>query len=396
MMPGGFISTLIRSLRWQDCADVLLLTAMFSWVYSWMRRTIAVQISFGMVTLLVGSWVSNHFGLILTSYLLSAVSAVATMVLVVVFQREIRRGLSRVSPLRWISNWHRRQWPVGPSTVIAEAAFALAAAGKGALVVIPRLDWIGEYLSGGASVDALLSSELIETVFTSTAPLHDGAVLISNDRVARAGSILPLAAETDDPRHGTRHRAALGLASVTDAVVVCVSEERRTVMVAHDGKLAPVPSEAELRETLDRLCSNHKVTKGSAPEPPRRIADAFAYLVIFVGVVTAWAVIVSDRSHEVGRVVPLEIRGVSDSLRFDPPRITSIAVQLRSSSRELDLMAPDAVEAYIDVTASSGGPHLFRVHTNAPAGIEVVSAVPSTVSLQIRKRDAELPAQAKR
>ena len=392
------MATLIHSLRWQDCADVLLLTAMFSWVYSWMRRTIAVQMTFGMVTLLVGSWVSNHFGLILTSYLLSAVSAVATMVLVVVFQREIRRGLSRVSPMRWIRNWHRKQWPAGPSAVIAEAVFTLAAAGKGALVVIPRLDWVGEYLSGGTPIDAHLSSALIETVFASTGPLHDGAVLIGDDRVVRAGTILPLAADTGDPRHGTRHRAALGLASVSDAVVVCVSEERHAVMVAHDGKLVSVSSKAGLRETIDGLCSNHKAKamKVGASERPRRMADAFAYLVIFLGVVTAWAAMVSDRSHEVGRVVPLEIRGVSDSLRFDPPRFTSIAVQLRSSSRELDLLAPDAVEAYIDVSASNSGSHLFNVHTNAPAGVEVVSAVPSTVLLQIKKRDTEAQPAAKR
>ncbi len=180
----------------------------------------------------------------------------------------------------------------------------------------------------------------IESIFTSTSPLHDGAVLIGNDRLARAGAILPLAAETGDPRHGTRHRAALGLASVTDAIVVCVSEETHTVMVAHDGELASVQSQADLRETLERLASNHRTAKAGAPERPRRIADALAYLVIFVGVVTAWAAIASDRSHEVGRVVPLEIRGVSDTFRFDPPRISSIAVQLRSSSRELDLMAP--------------------------------------------------------
>jgi uncharacterized protein (TIGR00159 family) len=391
---AGFVSTLIHNLRWQDCADILLLTAIFAWVYSWMRRTIAVQMTFGMVTLLVGSWVSNHFGLILTSYLLSAVSAVATMVLVVVFQREIRRGLSRVSPLRWIRNWHRKQWPVGPSAAIAEAAFTLAAEGKGALVAIPRRDWVGEYLSGGTPVDAHISSALIETVFTSTGPLHDGALLIGNDRVALAGAILPLAADTGDPRHGTRHRAALGLANVSDAVVVCVSEERHTVMVARDGELLPVRSEGELRETLDQLCLDHKVNKGG--ERPRRVADAFAVLLIFVGVVSAWAAMVSDRSHEVGRVVPLEIRGVSDSLRFDPPRVASIAVQVRSSSRELDLMAPDAVEAYIDVSASDSGSHIFHVRASAPAGVEVVGVVPSTVTLQIRKRDAESPAAAKR
>jgi diadenylate cyclase len=223
--------------------------------------------------------------------------------------------------------------------------------------------------------------------------LHDGALLIGNDRVALAGAILPLAADTGDPRHGTRHRAALGLANVSDAVVVCVSEERHTVMVARDGELVPVHSEGELRETLDQLCSDGKVTKGT--DRPRRLADAVAVLLIFVGVVTAWAAMVSDRSHEVGRIVPLEIRGVSDSLRFDPPRFTSIAVQVRSSSRELDLMAPDAVEAYIDVSASGSGSHVFRVHTTAPAGVEVVSAAPSTVTLQIRKRDAEPPAAAR-
>jgi hypothetical protein len=181
-------------------------------------------------------------------------------------------------------------------------------------------------------------------------------------------------------------------------VIVCVSEERRAVMIAYDGKLASVPSEAELRETIDGLWTNHKAKamKVGASERPRRMADAFAYLVIFLGVVTAWAAMVSDRSHEVGRVVPLEIRGVSDSLRFDPPRFTSIAVQLRSSSRELDLLAPDAVEAYIDVSASNSGSHLFNVHTNAPAGVEVVSAVPSTVLLQIKKRDTEAQPAAKR
>jgi Uncharacterized conserved protein len=395
-MPGGSISALVHSLRWQDGADVLLLTLLFSWAYTWMRRTIAVQMTFGMVTLLVASWIASHFGLILTSYLLSAVSAVATIVIVVVFQREIRRGLSQASPLRWFSRLSRQQRPEGPAAIVAQAAFTLAAAGKGALIVFPRHDWVGEHTSGGTPIDARLSSALLESIFTSTAPLHDGAVLISNDRMVRAGAVLPLATNTGDPRHGTRHRAALGMASVSDAVVVCVSEERSTVLVAYDEGLSQVQSEAELREMLERLCSGRKARKESSHERPRRVADALAYLVIFVGVLAAWSAMVLDRSHEVGRVVPLEIRGVSDTLHFDPPRFTSIAVQLRSSRRELDLLAPDAVDAYIDISGSNSGLHSYRVHTEAPAGVEIVSAVPSTVSLQIRKQEAEPPAAAKR
>jgi len=171
-------------------------------------------------------------------------------------------------------------------------------------------------------------------------------------------------------------------------------EGNQSNLKIEDSKTLDLQVAGELRETLDQLCLDHKVNKGG--ERPRRVADAFAVLLIFVGVVSAWAAMVSDRSHEVGRVVPLEIRGVNDSLRFDPPRTTSVVVQLRGSSRELDLIAPDAVEAYIDVSGSSSGARVFKVQTRAPAGVEMVSAVPSTVTFQIRKRDAEPPAAAKR
>jgi uncharacterized protein (TIGR00159 family) len=391
-MFGGSISAFLHGLRWQDGADVLLLTVLFSWAYTWMRRTIAVQMTLGMVTLLAASWIASHFGLILTSYLLSAVSAVATIVVVVVFQREIRRGLSRASPLRWIRKWSRKPRVEAPAAMVAQAAFALAAAGTGALIVLPRHDWVGEYISGGMAIDARLSSALLEAVFTSTAPLHDGAVVVGNDRLAWAGGVLPLAADTGDPRHGTRHRAALGLASASDAVVVCVSEERGTVLVAHDAGLAPVQTEAELRDLLERLGSGRKAKGGYSSEHPRRTVEVLAYVAIFAGVVIAWSAMVRDRSHVVGRVVPLEMRGVGDTLRFDPPRFTSIAVELRSSRRELELLAPDAVQVFIDLSGGTSGQHTFRVQTNAPAGIEVVSVVPNTISLQLGKREVATPA----
>lgn len=385
-MPGGSLSALIHGLRWQDAADVLLLTVIFSWAYTWMRRTIAVQVAFGMTTLLVASWISNHFGLILTSYLLSAVSAVATVVIVVIFQREIRRGLSRVSPVRWMSERHRRKISAGPTAIVAETAFILADHRKGALIAIPRRDWVGEFITGGTPVDASLSSALLEAVFTSTSPLHDGAVLISNDRLLRAGVVLPLAADTGDPRHGTRHRAALGLATACDALVVCASEETGAVTLAHDGALAVVQSAAELGAAIERLCAGKPMTTRPL-ERPRRARDVLAYLAIFAGVLAAWSAMALDRSHVVARIVPLEIRGVGAATRFDPPRNTSVAVELRGSRNELDLLAPDAVAAYVDVSGSAIGLHSYRVLTNAPAGIEVVSTVPSTVSLQIRSGD---------
>jgi hypothetical protein len=94
-----------------------------------------------------------------------------------------------------------------------------------------------------------------------------------------------------------------------------------------------------------------------------------------------------DRSHVVARIVPLEIRGVGAATSFDPPRNPTVAVELRSSRNELDLLAADAVAAYVDISGSGAGVHSFRVLTNAPAGVDVIGTIPSSVSLQIRSGD---------
>ncbi|HEY5456378.1 MAG TPA: hypothetical protein VIJ96_12990, partial [Acidothermaceae bacterium] len=119
------LSVLTHGLRWQDAVDVLVLTAFFSWAYRWLKHTIAVQVACGLLTLLAVSWIASHLGLILTSYLLSAVSAVATIVVVVIFQHEIRRGLSRVSPLRWLTRRTAGETLDDTDTIVVAAAFAL-------------------------------------------------------------------------------------------------------------------------------------------------------------------------------------------------------------------------------------------------------------------------------
>src|ERR1019366_28849 len=194
-----------------------------------------------------------------TSYLLSAVSAVATVIMVVVFQREIRYGLSRVSPLRWLSHRHGKVGPLDASLAIARAAFSIAGHGKGALIVIPRGDSILEQVTARTLLDAHLSAPAIEAIFPSLSPLHDGAVVVSEDRILRAGVVLPLSTESEDTVHGTRHRAARGLAHATDALVVCVSEEHGSVSLAQDDLLAPMTNEAELGKALRHLWTeNHR------------------------------------------------------------------------------------------------------------------------------------------
>jgi hypothetical protein len=119
------------------------------------------------------------------------------------------------------------------------------------------------------------------------------------------------------------------------------------------------------------------------------------HVAIFAVVVVAWSALALDRSHAVSRVVPLQIRNVSDAMALDPARYTSVVVELRGSRRELEQLPDDAVEAYVDLADTTLGMHSFRVVSHAPAGIEVASTTPATVSLVLRPRaPPSLPAAA--
>jgi diadenylate cyclase len=384
---ASLLGRLLHSLRWQDVVDIAVLTLVASATYRLIRRTVAVQVALGLAILLAGSWVANYVGLILTSRVLSSISAISAVAIVVLFQSDIRRAMGRVNPSRWFGRSPTKTNRLDASSIVADAAFSLAARGKGALIVIPRWDLVFDHVTAGTVVEARLSAALIDAIFTSTSPLHDGAIVLRDGRVMRAGVVLPLATENTDPTHGTRHRAALGLARATDALIVCVSEERSTVSLAHDDQLELMPDKNHLRTTLQLLGSatsrrDRAIASGST------WTSLLPHVAIFVGVVGAWAALALDRSHAITRIVPLEIRGVTDGVAVDPPRQTSVAVELRSSHRELERLPADAVEAYVELQKDSFGAHVYRVHARAPAGIEVASFVPDTVQLFSRPRVA--------
>jgi diadenylate cyclase len=375
---------LLHNLRWQDVVDILLLTAILSVTYRLIRRTVAVQVALALMILLVGTRVASELGLVLTSYLLSAVGAVAAIAIVVLFQTEIRRTLARLNPAHWFRRHPAKGNRLDDSTIVAEAAFALAARKKGALIVIPRWDPLADHVTAGTLIDARVSAALIETIFTSSAPLHDGAVVVREGNLQRAGAVLPLATERADPSHGTRHRAALGLARVTDALVVCVSEEHGTVCLAHDEILEEMADKAQLRRDLQLLGTTGAPRARSTSASLGRLKTVLPHMVILIGVMVAWAALALDRSRAVTRTVPLEIRGVDDGMIVDPPRQNSVAVELRSSRRELDRLPVGAVEAYVDLPRNAFGTRGYRVRTRAPAGIDITSFTPETVQVTTR------------
>jgi diadenylate cyclase len=188
--------------------------------------------------------------------------------LIVVFQPEIRQALVSLgeSPLvRGLARGRRQT----RAEEIVEAAFALAARGFGALILVERDDGLGGLAEGAVRLDASLSSALLATVFHKDTPLHDGAVLVRGDRIVAAGCLLPLSGNPNLAQTlGTRHRAALGATEESDAIAVVVSEETRRVSVARRGALELGVTPARLRELLEGPAADE------VPEPAAKEAAA--------------------------------------------------------------------------------------------------------------------------
>ena len=243
MPPLGQVSV-------RDVLDILLVAFLVYQGYLLVAGTRAVNVVRG-ILVFAGVWVAAQLlNLTTLSYLLGRAGTVGIFALIVLFQPELRAVLERVGRPRG-----RDTGASGAALQdLARAMERLAERKTGALIAIERRTPLGEYAATGVSLDALVSVPFLEALFARNAPLHDGGVIIQGSRVIAAGCLFPLqSSDGTYRRYGTRHRAAIGLSELTDAVVLVVSEERGSMRVALGGRLGPDLTGAELREHLRTL-----------------------------------------------------------------------------------------------------------------------------------------------
>jgi diadenylate cyclase len=220
-----------------DVIDVVIVSFLLYRLFSLMRGTRAVHMFFGLIALFILSVIAQWINLIAVNWIVSSLRTVWVIAFVIIFQPELRRALAMMGQNRYLSQFVRVS-EAGMIPEIVRTVGHLAEKQIGALIVLERDMGLKNYIETGTPVDARVSSELLETIFTPPSPLHDGAVIIQNDRVVAAGCILPL---TQDqrlaPALGTRHRAAMGLSEESDAITIVVSEETGTIAYAQNGKL---------------------------------------------------------------------------------------------------------------------------------------------------------------
>jgi len=244
------------SISWREALDIAIVTFLFYRGLVLIKGTRAVSVMHGFLVILIVYYLSGEFGLVTLHWLLTNFLGSIFLVIIILFQNDIRKGLSRVGAGRFFF-WSRQQDSL--ESVLHETTLAvskMAAARIGALIVFERHVPLGDVIQRGVSLSAVVTKELLLTIFHPDTPLHDGAVIIRNQTLAAAGCILPLASGVKlDSAYGTRHRAALGITEESDALAVVVSEERGLVSVAEGGELSAPLDEAHLMERLrEGLC----------------------------------------------------------------------------------------------------------------------------------------------
>ena len=243
--------------RLVDVVDILLLTFIIYTLLSHTRQTRISQIIKGIVILLAASWVSELIGMRTIHALLSWVINAGPVLLIVLFQPEIRRVLEELGTTSLFDSSSRMQELNNTELIIDEMILALEHMARrrvGALIVIEQKTRLNDVISTGTMVDGVISQPLIENIFEPNTPLHDGAVVVRGDRVIAAACLLRLSDTTGVGRDlGTRHRAGLGVSEVSDATVFIVSEETGIISMAKDGHLVRHLDEASLHQILQGI-----------------------------------------------------------------------------------------------------------------------------------------------
>ncbi len=244
------LSTL-SSLRWQDVLDILIVAYLIYRIFLLIKGTRAVQMLIGIAVLIVIYFAARELEFLTLYWLLGSFLSSLFLIIIIIFQRDIRRALTQFG-----------RTPFGQPNVetvqvlgeLVTAAYLLARENIGGLLVIERETGLKDFLESGQPLDAVVSHRLIYTLFLHESLLHDGAVIIRNERIVAAACVLPL---TKNPYIrkdlGTRHRAAIGISEETDAVVIVISEETGRVSLAQHGSLTLDLDKKALRSRLDAI-----------------------------------------------------------------------------------------------------------------------------------------------
>ncbi len=266
----------ISLLRVADAVDILIVAVLVYFLLKFIRDSHTVRLLKGVILIIIAVQVVYFFNLHVTSYIITKCAQIGVIALVVIFQPELRRALEQVGKTS-LNGWFSGDSSNDKMTSemidqVAAAAREMSETRTGALIVIERGSDINSLVSGGVVLDSMVSAELLKNLFVPNTPLHDGAVVIRENRITLAACVLPLSKNPNIATAlGTRHRSGIGISEMADVVAVIVSEETGIISVAYKGELERDFDEETVKERLKELLEVNSESK--APAPLRNILE---------------------------------------------------------------------------------------------------------------------------
>ncbi len=242
-------------ISWIDMIDIAIVALLLYQIFMWFKGTAGMQLLKGLLILFFVYITSQQLGLKTLNWLMDRFVTVILVIIVIVFQPELRRALERLGRGKIFSRLgFGFSFVQKNSAIVRQLIDAVEKCSEekiGGLIVLERSTGLNEFLESGVKIDAPVSEELLITILTKGTPLHDGAIIIQGDRILAAGCLLPLSeSKFIDRRLGTRHRAAIGMSEQSDALVIAVSEQNGAISVAENGCLNSFLTKEQLEERL--------------------------------------------------------------------------------------------------------------------------------------------------
>jgi diadenylate cyclase len=376
----------IPSPTWRDLADILFLTLVTYQLYVWFRGTRALRVLIGLVVLGGIYSLAKLWGLFLTTWAFQFLWQVLLILLLILFQSEIRQVLEKVSPLRYLRSRKR----VSRGTLareLAEVAFEMAQEQTGALVVLSRDDNPSEFLHAGQTIMALPEPTLIKSIFNHHAPAHDGALVLSQGRLTQMGCILPLSEREDIPEHyGTRHRAAVGLSERTDVICLVVSEERAEVSTVVGGKIKIWDNSKQLSSQLEEWLS---VSEIPGPTIKGFIHGAFVEnwgpkLIALALVSLAWLILASPQQVKVNVTAPIRYVNIPSELSLGEESAKTVRLTLSGRRHSIRVLGDNEVRVQLGLGKRAAGTHLIKLsarNIDLPLGVTIDRVTPQNIKV---------------
>lgn len=242
---------------WQVAIDIILVSILFYWLIMLIRGSRALNILVGLIVLVFVFAVSRWLELIALGWLLDRFVTVILVAIPIIFQQELRRGLEKLGRTKFFLAQEKKEIDFIRSQII-ESCIEMSKHSTGALIVFKEEVSLQQYVDTGVIMDAKISKELLISIFNPESALHDGAVIMDQNKIVAASCVLPHSFKDYGHKFGTRHKAALGLSETTDAKVIVVSEQKGTISFVSDGEIEEGVSPARLQTLLTEVLASKK------------------------------------------------------------------------------------------------------------------------------------------